>query len=407
MRIVYLILLVTAIRSGLAQEKTIAIKGRVLDVKSNLPLASASVSVTSGGNEVVAREDGTFDFYVPENAAGDSVVISHIGYKSQKKRIADIRSPVIFLLEDFSVELRAVTVTSRNLNLKEIDRSLRRIRGNLFAYDREITNSLYNLFMSYLEEHDQAELVEQCKYDLSGYDEKSRAFYENYTAVFVGPVNKKDTTTERDYSLFPAVNISHGAAVVFCQWLTEQYNTNPGKKKFKKIKFKLPSLKEWQIAALGYDEFQSWNLDENKVEVVVPSDTLAESGKGKKTVVPVGPDFLYPWWNHYHYRNRPAGVQNCFLGNFKVTEVSKPCGRVALPNHDGWSRMSITTSYFPNGMGLYDVVGNVAEMIDEKGKACGGSWNDPPQASTIRSVRSYKRPDASIGFRIFMEVVEE
>ena len=26
----------------------------------------------------------------------------------------------------------------------------------------------------------------------------------------------------------------------------------------------------------------------------------------------------------------------------------------------------ILTSYFPNGMGLYDVVGNVAEMIDKK-----------------------------------------
>jgi formylglycine-generating enzyme required for sulfatase activity len=407
MRIIYLILLVAAIRSGLAQENPIAIHGQVLDVKSNLPLASASLSVTSGEYEVIAREDGSFDFFIPENSRNDSVIISHVGYKSLKKRIADIRSPVIFLLEDFSVELRAVTVTSRNLNLKEIDRSLRRIKGSLFAYDTEVTNSLYNLFLSYLEEHDQHELLKQCKYDLSGYDGKSRAFYEAYTAVVVGPVNKKDTTRERDYSLFPAVNISHGAAGVFCQWLTEQYNTNPGKKKFKKVKFKLPSLKEWQIAALGYDKFQSWNLDENKVEVVISADTLAESGKGKKTIVQVGHDFLYPWWNHYHYRNRPTGVQNCFLGNFKVTTAAKPCGRLPLPNYDGWSRMSITTSYFPNGMGLYDVVGNVAEMIDEKGKACGGSWNNPPEESTIRSVRLYKKPDASVGFRIFMEVVAE
>jgi hypothetical protein len=35
--------------------------------------------------------------------------------------------------------------------------------------------------------------------------------------------------------------------------------------------------------------------------------------------------------------------------------------------------MSITTSYFPNGIGLYDMVGNVAEIVKEKGIACGGS----------------------------------
>ena len=47
--------------------------------------------------------------------------------------------------------------------------------------------------------------------------------------------------------------------------------------------------------------------------------------------------------------------------------------------------------------------GNVAEMIDEKGKACGGSWNDPPSESTIHSIKNYRHSDASIGFRVFMD----
>ena len=69
--------------------------------------------------------------------------------------------------------------------------------------------------------------------------------------------------------------------------------------------------------------------------------------------------------------------------------------------------MSITASYFPNDMGLYDVVGNVAEMVDEKGKACGGSWDDLPEESTIHSVKSYAKVDDTIGFRVFMEVIAE
>ncbi|MEJ1238819.1 hypothetical protein WBG78_11850 [Chryseolinea sp. T2] len=46
-------------------------------------------------------------------------------------------------------------------------------------------------------------------------------------------------------------------------------------------------------------------------------------------------------------------------------------------------------------------------MIDKSGVACGGSWNDVPEESTIRSVKHYNRPDASVGFRVFMDVVEE
>ena len=69
--------------------------------------------------------------------------------------------------------------------------------------------------------------------------------------------------------------------------------------------------------------------------------------------------------------------------------------------------MSSVGVYFPNRMELYDVIGNVAEMIDEEGKAMGGSWNHSPEKSTIKSVNEYEGSDPSVGFRIFMEVIEE
>jgi hypothetical protein len=52
------------------------------------------------------------------------------------------------------------------------------------------------------------------------------------------------------------------------------------------------------------------------------------------------------------------------------------------------------------------VVGNVAEMTLEKGKACGGSWNHSPEESTIKSVNDYNGPSANVGFRVFMEVIQ-
>ena len=68
---------------------------------------------------------------------------------------------------------------------------------------------------------------------------------------------------------------------------------------------------------------------------------------------------------------------------------------------------SPVASYFANDMGLYDIVGNVAEMVQEKGKAAGGSWAHLPEASTITSVSHYQKADAKVGFRIFMEVIKE
>jgi formylglycine-generating enzyme required for sulfatase activity len=379
------------------------ISGKVFDIKTKELLDNATVVIQSQSIEIISL-DGSFEFHLSPEARNDSLEITHVGYKPFKKRIADIKSPENIYMEDYSIELRTVTVTSRMLNLKEIDRSLRRIKGNLYAYNTETTNGFYNLFLSYLEEHDQLVLLKQCDYDLSGYNEDTKAFYLIYSAPYKKPEDKKDSIT-KDYTHYPAVNVKHGAAVVFCQWLTEQYNTNTGKKKFKKVKFRLPTINEWRIAALGYDKFQSWNLDDNTVDVIIPEDTTADIGKGKRVTIPVAKDILYPWWTGYNIRNKPYNSQKCYMGNFKVPAHYPHC-LPPKPGLDGWIQMAQVDAYFPNGLGLSDMVGNVAEMIDDHGKACGGSWNELPEESTIRSVKSYKKPDATIGFRVFMEVIE-
>jgi formylglycine-generating enzyme required for sulfatase activity len=384
-------------------QSPVAIQGRVLDAKTKAPLSRATIKVKAQSIEVISNSDGGFEFHT--SSKHDTLEVSHIGYKTFKKRIASMNNNEDVLMEDYSLQLRTITVTSRKFNLREVDKSLRPIKGNLYAYETETTNGLYNLFLNFLEESSQTELFRLCNFDLTAYDENTREFYKAYAMPYKPPLNKKDALT-KDYTAYPAINISHKAAILFCQWFTEQYNSSAGKKKFTKVLFRLPTLQEWQIAALGYPKFQSWNLEENTVAVVIPSDTVSESRKGTKTTIPVNKEILYPWWPAYNYRKKAQNHLNCFLGNFKIMENSKPCAN-QIPGYDGWTKMSITASYFPNDMGLYDVVGNVAEMIDEKGKACGGSWDELPEESTIHSVRSYAKADDTIGFRVFMEVIAE
>jgi formylglycine-generating enzyme required for sulfatase activity len=64
-------------------------------------------------------------------------------------------------------------------------------------------------------------------------------------------------------------------------------------------------------------------------------------------------------------------------------------------------------SYFPNNYGLYNMSGNVSEMIQETGKCKGGSWNDIPYYGQLKTVHECTTPSPETGFRVFMVVIEE
>lgn len=286
-------------------------------------------------------------------------------------------------------------------NAKSIEGRFRPISNKLFAEEAEVRNEQYNEFLAYLVKHNLIDLYEKYKFDLSAYEEPALSMMKNYTSARI--VTKK----EKYFTQYPAVNVSYEAAMAYCSWLTDQYN-GLAEKKYKKVKFRLPTVEEYQIAAASIENPTSWNVNEQMVEVKLypPGKEFGKDFELKK--VSVGdPDVLYPWFRVYNYRNSPRNQKNCYLGNFKTPDNEKPCMPERMTSADGWMMMGPVETYFPNDIGLYDVVGNVAEMTSEKGKACGGSWNHPPEESTIKSVNLYKGPDAAIGFRVFMEIIEQ
>ncbi|MCH2045652.1 MAG: formylglycine-generating enzyme family protein [Saprospiraceae bacterium] len=178
----------------------------------------------------------------------------------------------------------------------------------------------------------------------------------------------------------PVQNISYEGANLYCQWLTQVYNNMDNRKKrFKKVLFRLPTEEEWLAATQNSD-------------------------------APV--DAPYSWFIYEENKEKryksPTNGRGCYLANFNVS--TEPCNcpedEKGFAN-DGLFFSGRVDSYFPNDLGLYNTIGNVAEMLAEEGKAKGGSWYHKPKESTRQATNTYAKPQPYIGFRVFMEVLEE
>lgn len=254
------------------------------------------------------------------------------------------------------------------LNAKNIEQNLAKISDDLYASKCEVSNGEYQLFLSELKNEDPLQAgkykVDSTKW-LSGgaYQQPMANYYHLHPA----------------YKNYPVVCVSYEAALAYCDWLSNKYNSE-SKRKFSKVKFYLPSEEEWTMVANG-------------------------GNKNK----------MYPWAAFYLRNNKGE-----FLCNFKHVgdqfisyNAEKkeyfiiPEARVGSLN-DGAMYTSPVKS-FPEvePYGLYNVSGNVAEMVNEKGIAKGGSYNSTGYDVRISSRMTYTESSPEIGFRVFMKVLEK
>jgi len=250
---------------------------------------------------------------------------------------------------------------------KTIEKSIAVVGENLYASKYEVSNFFYQEFLTELEETGDTK-----KYEIA----KFRKEYWNTEVAYGEPLNSYHTHPA--YDEYPVVNVSHEGANLFCEWLTEKYNSIP-KRKFKKVKFRLPSESEWTTAAKA------------------------------------GRDLAIFPWGGYNVQNSKGQ----FLANFRtipqsIIKYNKENEAVVLADHAfpaGAARFPAPIkSYLPNDFGLFHMSGNVAEMLAENGRTKGGSWASSGYYIRIDAEDEYAgftEPSPKIGFRYFMEVIEE
>ena len=82
-----LTIMLTAFLSSSVKAQPQLITGKVFDERSHEPLGFASVSIAGKPVGTVTNAAGEFDFYIPEEYKNDSLIISHVGYKSFRDKI--------------------------------------------------------------------------------------------------------------------------------------------------------------------------------------------------------------------------------------------------------------------------------------------------------------------------------
>ncbi len=65
------------------------------------------------------------------------------------------------------------------------------------------------------------------------------------------------------------------------------------------------------------------------------------------------------------------------------------------------------SSYSPNNYGIYNMSGNVAEMVQEEGIACGGGWRSTGYDVRCSSTMNYIESQPDLGFRPILKIEEK
>ncbi len=153
------------------------------------------------------------------------------------------------------------------------------------------------------------------------------------------------------YNHFPVVGISYEQAIEYCKWRTERVKILLSmKRKFKNQNFiyRLPTKIEWEKIA----ETSSFVINHN--------------GKNEKGSYKL---------NCKHY-------DTIIKSNMPYADVTAP-----------------VNSYWKDYFGIYNMLGNVAEMVAEKGISKGGSWINTIEECRVGKEIKYENPTAWLGFR--------
>jgi len=266
----------------------------------------------------------------------------------------------------------------KNAFCKKLEKELVKINDSLYASKFECSILNYRTFLSDLKS--QSKDVSKFLPDtFAGWNKKRNdvrmvPYYLSHPA----------------YNEYPIFSITREAAMAYCQWLNEVY-AGYADKKFQQMTFSLPTVSEWENAALSFKK-------KSQEEAYYNKDKYSQQ------------EIDFPWLSNNLYRKNNARsryIDLNILSNGLSSYLYFPDFRKANFQDEFYQSQQTepVKSYSPSNNGMYNVCGNVAEMTSDPEITKGGSFLKYPKDCAIHNNTAiYQIPNRDVGFRVFMKV---
>lgn len=231
----------------------------------------------------------------------------------------------------------------------------------------EITNQQYCAFLYELRNKGDMVSYQTATIDSSKWRDKN-SYNEPYVEYYL---------RHPAYFKYPVVNVPYDGALLYCKWLSEKLCLeHPGYI----IECRLPTRAEWICAARGGNAGAVYSGG-NGIYL------LGEKGQCQYNFKNIGAEAI-----HYNVETR----------TYEVVRDNAP-----FLMSDNADVTAPVTSYLANAYGLYNMCGNVSELLYEKGIAAGGGWNSTGYDIRVESTTKVDGPSPFVGFRpVFMVVMK-
>ncbi|MBT8326666.1 MAG: formylglycine-generating enzyme family protein [Bacteroidia bacterium] len=233
--------------------------------------------------------------------------------------------------------------------------------SEFYIFKTEVTNENWKEFLYYLKSNGRITEYKENKLDTTVW-RSQLAYNEPYVDYYYQHPAYKD---------YPVVGMTLKQAQAYANWLTEVWTL---KKQDVKITFSVPTKKQWIRAARG----ESSNI--------------------------------YPWGGPYMRNSKGVFLSNHKAVGSENIHLDRSTNRLVVLSSGAFGMKNFITtpgeSYYPNQFGIYNMSGNVAELVSDDSVAMGGSWNDTGYDVRIESEQPATKPKSTIGFRVIATIEE-
>lgn len=113
-------------------QNSITIKGVIYDATDNLTIGGVHIYPKEFATGTFTEDDGVFEIQLPKTLRSDTLVISCIGYKTEKIKISEIKSEEIYLTQNETM-LAEIAIVSEYQPKKILQKAYKNIKNN-FPY---------------------------------------------------------------------------------------------------------------------------------------------------------------------------------------------------------------------------------------------------------------------------------